>query len=403
MSHVIRQAEGSRGAPDEHRAPGAASGASVRLTYLDNLKVGLIAFIIALHAVLGYAGIVEAWTYSELREVTLNPVVETALIVLVSPFGFLLMALLFLVAGLLTPGSYDRKGPRRFIGDRLLRLGVPFLAYVLIVQPVLVYAVAHPLGAAPGSFWQEYLGKERQIDSGPLWFVGVLLVYSLGYAGWRSRVHRPTGSAPVMRVITLRGLVLLAAVVAPASFAVRLVYAYGSESGFSDLNLWEWPACIAAFGVGLVGSRQGWLDAVPDRLARQCRTLTLAASVAMAILLMVVGALDRVDDALGGWHWPSAMFVLIEALLTVFGSVWLLGVAQRRLGRQYRSGPVLSRSAYAAFVLQTAALLALAMALRPLDVSAEVKAPVVALGGIAASFGLAWLLVSKVPGLSRIL
>jgi hypothetical protein len=97
------------------------------------------------------------------------------------------------------------------------------------------------------------------------------------------------------------------------------------------------------------------------------------------------------------------MFVLIEALLTVFGSVWLLGVAQRRLGRQYRSGPVLSRSAYAAFVLQTAALLALAMALRPLDVSAEVKAPVVALGGIAASFGLAWLLVSKVPGLSRIL
>jgi hypothetical protein len=30
-----------------------------RLTYLDNLKVVLIAAIIALHAVLGYAGIVE--------------------------------------------------------------------------------------------------------------------------------------------------------------------------------------------------------------------------------------------------------------------------------------------------------------------------------------------------------
>jgi hypothetical protein len=33
--------------------------ASTRLTYLDNLKVVLIAAIIALHAVLGYAGIVE--------------------------------------------------------------------------------------------------------------------------------------------------------------------------------------------------------------------------------------------------------------------------------------------------------------------------------------------------------
>jgi hypothetical protein len=201
----------------------------------------------------------------------------------------------------------------------------------------------------------------------------------------------------------LRGLLLLAAIVAPASFAVRLVYPYGSESGFTDLSLWEWPACVAAFVVGLVGSRQGWLDAVPYRLARHCRTLTLSALLAMAMLLMAVGALDRVDDALGGWHWPSAIFVLVEALLTVFGSVWLLSVAQRRLDRRYRWGPVLSRSAYAAFVLQTAALLALAMALRPLDVSAEVKAPVVALGGIAASFGLAWLLVSKVPGLSRIL
>jgi hypothetical protein len=123
----------------------------------------------------------------------------------------------------------------------------------------------------------------------------------------------------------------------------------------------------------------------------------------MAMLLMAVGALDRVDDALGGWHWPSAIFVLVEALLTVFGSVWLLRAAQRRLSRQYRRGPVLSRSAYAAFVLQTAALLALAMALRPLDVPAEVKALVVAFGGVAASFGAGWLLVSKVPGLSRIL
>lgn len=112
--------------------------ASTRLTYLDNLKVVLIAAIIALHGVLGYAGIVEVRTYSELREVTLAPVVEIALVVLVSPFGFFLIALLFLVAGLLTPSSYERKGAKRFVGDRLLRLGVPFVAYVFVVQPTLV-------------------------------------------------------------------------------------------------------------------------------------------------------------------------------------------------------------------------------------------------------------------------
>ena len=142
--------------------------ATGRLLHLDNLKVVLIALIIALHAVLGYVGILEAWTYSAMRETTLHPVVEMLLLVVLSPFGFFLMALLFLVAGLLTPGSYDRKGAGQFVIDRLLRLGVPFAVYVFLVQPVLVYAVAHPFGDASGTFWQEYLGAERQVDTGPL-------------------------------------------------------------------------------------------------------------------------------------------------------------------------------------------------------------------------------------------
>jgi hypothetical protein len=286
---VSRQGTGARGTRAGHRA-GAEAWASARLTYLDNLKVALIALIIALHAVLGYAGIVEVWTYSGVREVTLTPVVEIVLVVLASPLGFVLITLLFLVAGLLTPRSYDRKGPKRFVVDRLLRLGVPFVVYVLLVQPVLVYAVAHPLGEAPGSFWEEYLGDEGQIDTGPLWFVGVLLVFSLGYAAWRGWGGRARGTVAGTRSITMSELAWVAAAVAPASFAVRLAYDYGSESGFSDLNLWEWPACIAAFGLGVAGARQGWLDSIPLRLAHDCRNLTVAAAVTMSALLVTAGA-----------------------------------------------------------------------------------------------------------------
>lgn len=380
--------------------------AASRRVYLDNLKVVLITAIIALHAVLGYAGTLEVWTYTELREVTLNLAVEVPLLVLVSPFGFFLMPLLFLVAGLLTPASYERKGARRFVVDRLLRLGVPFAAYVFLVQPTLVYALEHPLGDAPGSYWEEYLGAERQIDTGPLWFVGVLLIYSLGYAGWRhrsGRAGRHAASDHATTPVTLRRLLVLAAVVAPLSFAVRLVYPYGSESGFSDLNLWEWPACLAVFGLGVVAAQQGWLEAIPADLARRCRTLTLSAVAAMAAVLVLAGLMDAVDEAVGGWHWLAVAFAVVEAVLTVSGSLWLLSVAQHRLNRRYRWGPALSRSAYAAFMLQTLFLLALAVALRPLDVPAEVKAPIVAAGAVVASFGAAWLLIRKVPGVARVL
>ena len=61
-------------------------------------------------------------------------------------------------------------------------------------------------------------------------------------------------------------------------------------------------------------------------------------------------------------------FVALEAVLTVFGSVWLLGVTQRRLAGPHRWGPALSRSAYGAFMLQAVFLLGLAVALRPVPV-----------------------------------
>ncbi|WP_416956848.1 acyltransferase family protein [Nocardioides sp. T5] len=373
---------------------------SERLLYLDNLKAVLIALIIAMHAALGYVGVLDAWTYSGLRETTLHPVVEMLLLVALSPFGFFLIALLFLVAGLLTPGSHDRKGGHRFVLDRLLRLGVPFALYVFLVQPALVYAVAHPFGNASGTFWQEYLGAEWQLDTGPLWFVGVLLVYSLAYAGWR-RWRGP--DRPPQRPPTARTLVVSAVVVAPLSFAIRLVYPYGGESGFTDLNFWQWPACIAVFVLGIRAARHDWVHEVPRDLVRPSRPLTWAGVVAMTVLLYVVGSRDVVDEMLGGWNWYAAAFACVEALLVVFGPLWLLDLARRRLGRPLPWGEQLGRSAYGAFMLQGVFLLGLALPLRPVPAPAEVKALLVAVGAVAGSFGTAWLLIQRVPGVARVI
>jgi hypothetical protein len=60
------------------------------------------------------------------------------------------------------------------------------------------------------------------------------------------------------------------------------------------------------------------------------------------------------------------------------------------------------RSAYGAFILQGPVLIGVALALRPVDVPAEVKALAVACAGVAVSFAVAWLLVSRTR-LGRIL
>jgi fucose 4-O-acetylase-like acetyltransferase len=390
-------------APDRGgvHGPAITRWASTRHVYVDNLKVILIALVIVGHAILGYTEF-DSWSYADVREVTLAPVTAIVLLVLAAPFGLLVIPLLFLVAGLLTPPSVGRKGTGRFVRDRLLRLGVPFIVFALLIWPLLEYALFRWLGNAP-DLWT-YLRAERTLDTGVLWFVGALLVFSLAYAAWvalrRGRARpRRAGEVHVGQLLGLVGAVTV------ATFLLRLVVPFEGDNWFVDVNLWEWPACAALFGLGVVASRKDWLTAVPDRLRRQSRTLTLAAVGAAALFAVaVVGFGVDPEQLWGGWHWPALVFAAGETTLSVFGPVWLLGVAQRRLDRPLRwAGPAVRRSAYGAFLLQGPVLIALALALRSVPFPAEVKALLVAVGGVAGSFALAWLLIERVPGVARIL
>lgn len=379
-----------------------ARWAAARLRYVDNLKVILIATVIAGHAIVGYSEF-DWWSYSDVREVTLAPATVIVLIALAAPFGLLVIPLLFLIAGLLTPPSVERKGVARFTNDRLLRLGVPFVVFALLLWPLLEYALFRWFGSA--SELGEYLRAEGSLDTGVLWFVGALLAFSLAYAGWYA-LRRRDGAAPrPARDIRFTHLIALAGGIAAVTFAVRLLIPFETDNPIVDLNLWEWPACAALFGLGVVASSAGWLTAVPSRLARASRIATLVTAGAAAVFALAIVLLGIDGNELwGGWHWPALGFAAGESALSVFGPVWLLAVAQRRLERPFRwIGPAASRSAYGAFLLQGPVLIGLALLLRLVPLPAEIKALLVAVGGVLASFALAWVLVARVPGLDRVL
>jgi hypothetical protein len=155
-----------------------------------------------------------------------------------------------------------------------------------------------------------------------------------------------------------------------------------------------------------VASRLGWLAEVPQRLQRLSRIVTLVALAGFGLFILVGVAQGGIDEEawVGGWDWSAVVFPVIESALVVFGPIWLLGVAQRRLANPVRwIRPAAMRSSYGAFVLQQLVLVGLAIALRPLPLPAEAKALLVASGGLALSFTLAWLLITRVPGLSRVL
>jgi hypothetical protein len=372
----------------------------VRRAYLDNLKVVLVAGIIAGHAVLGYSDF-GSWTYQAYHEVKISSVTEVALLAVMGPFALFMIALLFLVAGLLTPASLERKGTLPFVRARLLRLGTPFALYALVLWPGVVHLLDRGLTGSRASYWYDFAHQEPLLDTGPLWFLLVLLIFSGGYALWRDR--RP-GRAHGAPVTPLRGrhLAALAAAVMVKTYAVRLEFGFDSAQ-VAGLHLWQWPECVALFGLGTLAAQRGWLEQVPRGLRRGCGRAVLVTVGLTGAFVVAAAPLGVTDEQLGGGlAWPALAVAAIEGTLTVCGSVWLLATAQRRLTADGPGWRLAGRSAYSAFLLQGPVLLGLAVAMRPVGVPAEVKALVVALAGVGACFALGWLLVRR-TWLGRIL
>lgn len=87
------------------------------------------------------------------------------------------MALMFFISGLFVLPSLHRKGPYRYVKDRLLRLGLPFAISVCVVMPVAYYPSLLEAGAriSFASFWQGYFGRFHW-PGGPAWFIWFLLL-----------------------------------------------------------------------------------------------------------------------------------------------------------------------------------------------------------------------------------
>ncbi|MFR9803931.1 acyltransferase family protein [Pseudonocardia sp. RS010] len=359
-----------------------------RLAHLDGLKVVLVAWVIGGHALLGYSA-VGGWAYDEVREVTFAPGVEIGLVAVLGPSGLFVIGLFFFVAGLLTEGAVHRHGPARYVRDRLVRLGLPWLLSALLIWPASVWVAAVSAGEQVSPWWV-FTHRDPFLDAGSLWFALVLLVFSIAFAGWT--VLR--GGHPAPSGALGGGHVAGAAVaIAVATVVVRL--AFPARSGqIADLHLWQWPQCLGMFLLGVAAARRGWAVHIPDPIRRACSWITVGVLVALPVVAVASGLHDVARDDgpyLGGWTWQAAATAAVEALLVTCGSIALVGLAERRL---HRTGPRArrwSRAAFAAFVVQGPVLMVAATALRPLPAPAEVKAPVVAVVAILVCFWLGGL------------
>ena len=84
-------------------APAGTRAGHARAAYLDNLKLLLVAVIIAAHGALAYSTLESAWPYQDIQEVQLGAASDLVLLMMVIPAALFAMGLFFLMSGLVTP------------------------------------------------------------------------------------------------------------------------------------------------------------------------------------------------------------------------------------------------------------------------------------------------------------
>ncbi len=377
---------------------------------LDHLRAALVILVVLHHVALVYAALVPFY-YVEPPFGDAVGFLTLSTFVLLNQAWF--MGALFLLAGYVTPDSFDRKSAGGFLRDRTWRLALPALIFMLVLNPVASFGVfmmpASLTGITEPPDWGTYLAF---LGVGPMWFAVMLLGFGIVYALWRAWQFAPpdTSERPPSFPAAV-WLVAFAVGLAIVTYGWRMVVPLGRDIGvdvppISFPTIGYLPQYASFFVIGIVARRRRWLEGLPDSAGVGGGLVALAAFVLLFPLAvsgrMFVIDLQEAAPFVGNGHWRSLVFAIWDSL-TAVGLVLAALVAFRRFsGRASNIGGFLARNGYAVYILHTPIVVGVAVLARDLDWPALAKAPLVAVVVVPLVFLVAWL-VRRLPLVARII
>jgi glucan biosynthesis protein C len=382
---------------------------SSRIYFADYLRAALVSLVILHHIAITYGA---SGSFYYIEPATSSA--SAALLTLFAAFNQAwFLGCFFLISGYFSPGSFDRKGPRQFLKDRLIRLGIPLLIFFFVLSPLTCYiAFSHTPAAqlASSGFttpvawtWQFYLNT---VGTGPLWFVEMLLIFEFGYAIWRYASEHLSGQKEKRRPFpTYRKIALFILILAIALYLIRIVLPIDGPAVLGFPSLFDLPQYLSLFIVGLIAARGDWLRKMPSSMAKRIFGVALIASATLLLLAVAGTEISSLGlgSLVGGGSLSSAFYASWEAIWAVGMTMFAIFFFRRYFDSAGRFWRFFSQHFYTAYIIQAPIIVSItAVVLSPLHIASLLKfglASVIILPLIwAAAF-----LVRKIPFADRVL
>ena len=351
-----------------------------RLFYVDNLRVALTILVIAHHVGQAYGPTGGYW-----------PVQEAARAALLGPFFTVnrsfFMSLFFMISGYFMVMAYEHNGPGAFLKSRLMRLGVPFLVYGAVMIPLRIFMFGEHI-----SRW------DQLVNTGHLWYIQHLLLFSLGYALWRwIRRNRPQRDRSSAKVPGTLAILAFAIVLAAASAIVRIwspIDRWLNLLGFFRVAFADVPRDLAFFIIGAVAFPRDWFKRYPVRSGYVWLGVGVtAAALRYAVSLWLHQVLPWTATVM------DVAYPLWESILCCGMCIGLLILFRETLNVQGRLGKLLASGQYAAYVWHPLLIVPLQMAIAGLQSPPFAKFVIITAVGVPIVF--LWSRLSRQPRFVR--
>jgi surface polysaccharide O-acyltransferase-like enzyme len=353
---------------------------SQKIYYLDHVKVLLTMLVILHHTFITYGG-PGGWYF---RQPTTSKGALIPMTIFVSTNQSFFMGLFFLLSAYFIEPSLRRKGMQVYLLDRLKRLGIPLLFYSFILSPVLNFLVYRYGENNPVTFLQFLSGYDGWLQTGVLWFVAALLVFTHIFAGlYRLKL---TGKASISNLKT-RKVLLFAACLGAITFLVRLVFPVGWSVPVLGFQFGHFTQYIAMFTVGILARRGNLAEHLDFKLAKRFAWIALV----ILILFPLLGILQKVtgdpgESFSGGLNFENLAYSFYEQMIGISIMVALIGISKYKWNRQSAFLSSLSRSTFAVYIFHPLVLIGLSVLISNREVDPAIKLLIVAPLAVSGSF-----------------
>ncbi len=373
-----------------------------RSFYIDNLRLLIICLVVMVHLAVTYSGI-GSWYFMDTTSLGAESMVFFGLFQSFTQAYF--MGFMFLISGYFVAASYDKKGVKQFLKERFIRLGIPTLIYMLVINPFIVYILIGNTWNRPG-FFKYYLHYILTLDflgsSGPLWFAFALLLFNCVYAGYRSITkNRPLPAAKGLpgRKDILSVILLISA----SAFLIRLVQPI--DTSILNMQLCFFSQYVILFAFGIKAGRYDWFGKLPYSTGRKWLFAAILPGILLWIVLMIAGgALDGGFDLYkGGLTWQSAAYALWESFISVAMSIGLIALFREKYNKQSGLVKAISDSSFTVYMFHAPIIITLSIIMTNIPMHPILKFLAACLLGLPLSFAISYYIIRRIPVLNKIL